>query len=157
MVRLPTVTESEFKVTPEGVYIMSLKDFEDGIEGNPQFGGGERCRWIFTIDRVVSALDEEVAEEQVGEEFWSWTSKNMSTRSNMYRYICALIGRQLTAGDIIDTDDLIGKQVKVQVVEYEKADGTTGTKIGGMQPFKAAGRKKAPVIEEELEDDELPF
>lgn len=143
MVRLPAVTESEFTVTPEGVYIMSLKDFEDGIEGNPQYGGGERCRWVFTIERVVSALDDEAAAEQVGEEFWAWTSKTMSTRSNMYKYITALVGRPLAAGEQIDTDDLIGRKVKVNVVEYEKADGSVGTKIGGMQPFKANGRKKA--------------
>lgn len=144
MVQLPAVTETDFTVTPEGIYIMSLKDFEDGIEGNPQFGGGERCRWVFQIEQVVSSLDED-AEDQVGEEFWAWTSKNMSKRANMYKYICALMGRTLEAGENANTDDLMGRKVKVQVIEYDKADGSVGTKIGGMQPFKANNRKKAAV------------
>ncbi len=158
---LPTVTDSGFEQCPQGLYVLRLKEMEDGIEGREEFGSGERVKWVFEITRVIDAEPNESSrdnpdpksiEEWVGEEFWAFTAKSMNAKATMKAWAEALLGRELTKQDNLNASDLLGKSAKATV-----GRGQTGRqKITSLMPIKTKTKPK-PVDDLDEADDELGF
>jgi hypothetical protein len=143
-----TIPEVNNKVAgaPEGLYVMELKDLvqEDAASmPNPKYkNSGPRIRWIFTIKRVIDSNDPE-AHDQVGEEFWAWSSLAMGRKATMRKWSEALLNRQLSEGEQITPTHLLGKRCKATVSLYMKETGEQGTKITSMLPFVPQARATA--------------
>jgi hypothetical protein len=160
---LPTVTDSGFEQCPQGLYVLRLKEMEDGIEGREEFGSGERVKWVFEITRVIDAEPNESSrdnpdpksiEEWVGEEFWAFTSKSLNVKATMKAWAEALLGREITPADAgkLQSSDLLGKSAKATV-----GRGQTGRqKITSLMPIKTKTKPK-PVDDLDEADDELGF
>lgn len=154
---LPQVTESEeFPLIPEGLYICRLKTMENMGPGM-SFNGEEpkdRIRWVFEIEEVISGDDE--SEDFVGQDLHAWSSWSMNVKANMYKWSCALLGREIEKHENIRTEDLIGKRARVNIEHYEKKNGETGHRPASM--LRVATKKKrapAPVVEAEDDDPDL--
>lgn len=140
---LPVATSGEFELTPAGLYVFELRELETGIAGNPEFGGGERVKWIFDIVQVISG--DEDSEDFVGKDFWAWTSFTMGRKSNMRAWAEALIGREIVDGEEVTSDMLIGQRMRANVGHYKKQSGDTGAKIVSALPQRKAKAKKSAV------------
>ena len=159
---LPAATETSFEQCPIGLYVFKLKSMERGIEGNPQYGGGERVKWIFEIERVIDANENDPSadnpdpkpiEAWVGEEFWAFTSLNMGKKATMRAWSEALLGRSIADGEALNAGELIGKRAKATVGRNENER----QKIMSLVQIKGrAAPKPAPApVEEDADDDEL--
>lgn len=156
---LPTANDTEFQLVPPGLYVFRLKEMEGGIPGNPEFGDKPRVRWVFTIEDVIDADDDE-ADEFIGQEFWAFTSETMGKKATMRAWVEALIGRTVTEDDEITSDDLIGQRARCTVSHYEKMNGSQGHKITSMLRHKANKKRRRKPVEDDLDlepDDDDEF
>lgn len=151
---LPKATDQGFEQCPEGLWVLKLKSMERGIQGDPQYGGGERVKWIFEIERVIDANENEPTRDNpnpkpiddwIGEEFWGFTSLSMAKKATMRAWAEALLGREIGEGDELNASELIGKRAKATVGRTD----TGRQKITSMMPIK-----QKPKPQPEPEDDE---
>ncbi len=133
---------------PAGIYVFKLKGIERGIQGAAEYGGGERCKWIFGIEQAIAPDDPDEVEGYIGEEFWSFTSypHKLGPKTKMRQYVEALLGRPLDEGEEPDGDDLIDRKVKVTLAPNDNKRNV----IVSIMPHKG---KRAPVVEPEDEED----
>lgn len=156
---LPAATDTTFEQCPEGLWIFRLASMEDGIIGNPEYGDKPRVKWVFEIERVIDANENEPTrdipnpkpiEDWIGEEFWGWSSKTMAKGATMRAWAEALLGREIPEGEQLKASDLIGKRGKATV-----GRGKTGRqKITSLLPAKSKP-KAAPEPEPETDEDEF--
>lgn len=160
---LPKATDQTFEDCPVGLWLFKLKLMEDGIEGSPEYGGGERVKWVFVAEKAISVEepdatrdnpDPKSVDDWIGEEVWGFTSKSMAKKATMRAWAEALLGREIADTDTLNASDLLGKRAKATV-----GRGMTGRqKITAMMPYKPKAR--AAVVEDDEEDDApatLPF
>ncbi len=146
---LPQATNTDaYETPPAGVYLFALKGLERGIQGAAEYGGGERCKWVFSIDKIIDTNEPDEADAYLGEEFWAFTSypARLGPKTKMRQYVEALLGRALDEGEEPDGDDLIGRKVKVTLAPNDKGRRN----IVAMMPHKT---RRAPVVEPEDEED----
>ena len=140
---------------PPGTYRCKLKAIETQ---DSQYNEAGQFRWIWTATAVIDA-DSDDCDSQIGEEIWGYSNvieNGYGPRSKTRHFMEAHIGHELTEGEDVDSSDLIGKTVKVTVVETGRLeDGTikTGVSKDGVRAFKSAKAKPAP--EPDDEDDEF--
>lgn len=153
---LPAATDATYEQCPIGLYVFKLKHLERGIQGDPRFGEGERVKWVFDIERVIDANENEPTrdnpdprsiEDWVGEEFWGFTSLSMGKKATMRGWAEALLGRTLEEKEQLNAGELIGKRAKATVGRSD----TGRQKIMSLVPLKTKGK---PAPQPEPEDDE---
>lgn len=145
-----------YEQCPVGLYVFRVKEMQDGIEGSAEYGGGERVKWVFTVERVIDANDPEPTadnpdpksvEDWVGEEVWGFTSLSMNKKATMRSWAEALLGREIPEGEALMASDLIGKRAKATV-----GRGQTGRqKITSLVPYKPKQRQAPADVEPEDE------
>ena len=145
---LPKASNSSGAAIPVGLYLVTLKHMEMEHREDGPYGPQDRVKWIFTIDEVLDADDDD-ALDKVGEELWSFTNSSMHVKATMRGYVEALLGRAVDEDEEVSTADLLGKRAKASVVPHTKQDGTKTTKLGTLTPYKRARRAAA--------EDEGPF
>jgi len=137
---LMQITES--KIIPPGSYVASVKSIA------PDRGDyGEQLAWVFTLLSPAALAGAEVK---------AWSSTSTSTKGKAAIWAGACLGRPLTSADELDTDDLTGKRVLVNIVEKVSDDGTVFSKVDGLRLYKPKTRP-APVVEVEDPDNPDPF
>lgn len=135
---------AEYSAIPAGLYLARLKAIEE-IESRYNEGQTD-LKWIFVVERVIDSNDDD-AEKAVGEEIWGYSSKGASLKHKARLWAEAIRGRAYDEGETIRSDELIGKLVKISMVEHTRQDGTTTTKVGALTTHKTKRRVE--------EDDEL--
>lgn len=146
---LPKVSNSTGASIPEGLYGVTLKEMQkEHVEDGP-YGPQDRVKWIFTVNEVIDANDDE-AEQKVGEELWAFTSLSMGKKAKMRAFAEALLGRALDEDEEIGTADLIGRRAKANVIPHTKQDGTQTTKLGTLTAAKTSKRRARAEDEDEL-------
>lgn len=152
---LPAATDAAFEQCPVGLFVMRLKELERGIEGSPEYGGGERVKWVFAIERVIDANenpptrdnpDPRAIEDWIGEDIWGFTSLSMGRKAKMRAWSEALLNREIAEGEALIASDLIGKRGKVTIGRSD-TDRAKITSIIAYQPTRAAEGKPAPAPE----------
>lgn len=143
---LPKVSNKAGASIPEGTYIVTLKAMEKEFQQDGPYGPQDRVKWIFTINEVVDADDEE-SEGKVGEELWAFTSLKMGPKATMRKFTEALLGRTLDEDEEIGVDDLLGRRARAFVIPHTKQDNTKTTKLDRLSAIK---KRRAASDEDEL-------
>lgn len=86
---------------------------------NGQFG--EQLKFTFELDN--------------GRSMWGWASAKFSTKSKLYAWTRAILNRDIPPSYMLDTDDLLGKRVKVIITQEEREDGREFNKITRLKPY----------------------
>lgn len=135
---LPKATNTEFSAIPVGLYVVRLKAMEEQEPQASQFSDEPKAsvKWIFTIEQVIDANDEDEAEAKVGEEVWVFSSITMGKKAKMRAFAEALLGRAIDEKESITDEMLIGKRAKASIIPHTKTDGSETTKIGSLVPYK---------------------
>lgn len=145
-----TITDSEeFERPPAGVYAAKCKSITPELTGK----FGPSYKWVWELSDVLSTEDDDVASEFIGEEIWGWSSQSPSTQGKFVKWAAAHMGQQaISSGQEVDTDDFIGKTVRLTLEHTTKEDGSTGHKVAAIGVHK----KKRRVIEEDDEEEREP-
>jgi len=104
---------------PDGTYVAEVVNIEEteGIYG-PQL-----C-WMF---RVVAP------EKHAGALVSGWTSQSADTRGKLAQWAAACLGRDLHGGVSFDTDQLVGRKLKLTVTVEQSKQGALVNKIQSAQ------------------------
>jgi hypothetical protein len=105
------MTQTSFKVggsgVPAGSYNVKFEGLEEYSENSDKFGEG--CLLKFEV----------LSGDQKGNQTTRIVSKKFSTKSNLYRFAKALLGRELTRGEDFDFADFVGTKGLAIVEETE--------------------------------------
>lgn len=152
---LPTVNNTVFNLIGEGLYLATLKDVgEPRTTVSPKFGEQTQVRLIWHIEGVLDGEDDN--EEYIGEEIWDYCGWTMGKKAKLRQRIQAALGRDLEEGEELNTDDILGKRVKLNIEHYSKEDGTKGQKVASAMAYRTK-KKRRPVDPTDEDIDELPF
>lgn len=144
-----------------GVYRAKLQkvdeqesQFTDETTGEPKW------QYIWTFELLEEGYE--------GNTLTGWSSTNFGPRAKARAWAEALIGRQITSGENISGDDLVGKECDLMIT-LKQSDRGTFAKIESVNPVrkkkgktekidpsKAAAEAKQPEVPEEDLDD-APF
>ena len=86
---------------------------------------GPAWKWLFT------AYDGQIAIPLLG-----FTSTNFHEKSKSYQWVTAILGRQLTPHEVLDTDDLCPESCRLVLTVKELPDGRRVNQIAGVLPSK---------------------
>lgn len=129
-----------------GAYDARVKSVED-VEG--QFG--PQVKFVFEL----------VGGDYDGQTLWGWCSATYSTQSKLYDWTKAILfgGNAPPLGHILNTNDFVGRPVRIGVSvvkkddkEFNKISGVTAPRQGNGRPA-ARPQKPAPDV---VEFDDIP-
>lgn len=135
---------------PADTYQVQVKNVEE--VDNPFEKNETQVKFTFAVSKLTDEQEEDGL--FVGKYFWYYAAPLTGTRQNgqptkLQKVIDVLIeGGQLGEdydSSELDTDDLIGKELRVTVSKYEK-DGTERNKVESLLPIRK--RRPAPVAAE---------
>lgn len=132
-----TATEPQFETVEPGAYEAIVQAIEE-VEGQygPQF------KWYFEVEdleRPISVFSSTIFS----------LPKGKSEGSKLYRWACAILGREIKEGETIDTADLLRRSCIINV--FTKANGYPGVESVAA---KRAKKKPKPV---QQDDEDEPF
>lgn len=133
-----TWTEAGAGVEP-GTYSAIIKEIteEDG-----QFGPQLRLQFVILDD------DGDETDQQIR----GWCSQKWGEKTKLFKWAKNILGKKCPgAGQPMDTDKLVGKKCDLVVAARKKADGTVGSGIEDVYPFKTVNA----VVDDE--DDDKPY
>ena len=141
----------EQPVIPMGQYHALITEVKEELEG--QFG--PQLQYSFKI----------TSGEHVGTNLLGWSSQKFSKKSKMKKWATAALERSFSPGEMVDTNDLVGKPVQIGVITDTKDDGAEFNKINSVLPPTLVTKKAAQSTEatensqaeEPLEADEILF
>lgn len=116
---------------------------------------GEMIKWFFDCQD----------EDYEGRTISGISSTAFNPMSKMYAWVQALMGRPIEDGEEIDLDDLIGREVMIDV-DHKLTERGTFERIAGLRPVRKKAKKNKPepepseAVEEEDDDeefDDIPF
>lgn len=64
----------------------------------------------------------------------SWVNTKFSPKSRLFELAQAAFGRPIKPGEKLDTDHLLGRHVKLVIVQRVKPDGTEYSKVDQVRP-----------------------
>jgi hypothetical protein len=123
---MPVYTAMDYEALDPGLYVGR---FVEVREANGEHG--TYYRWIFEIRD----------EEYRGRQIHANVSDSFGPSSKARRWAEAMIGRRLGNGERFDTDNLIGHDYHVTVVNVEK-DGRTYDNVASVNAIRKAGAAK---------------
>ncbi len=148
-----TIVEyKEQPVIPMGQYHALIAEVKEEPEG--QFG--PQFQYSFEI----------TSGEHVGTSLLGWSSQKFSKKSKMKKWATAALERSFSPGEMVDTNDLVGKPVQIGVITDTKDDGAEFNKIDSVLPPSISQKKAAQsteatagdnTVEEPLQEEELLF
>ena len=147
-----TIVEyKEQPVIPMGQYHALIAEVKEEPEG--QFG--PQFQYSFEI----------TSGEHVGTSLLGWSSQKFSKKSKMKKWATAALERSFSPGEMVDTNDLVGKPVQIGVISDTKDDGAAFNKIQSVSPPSVTTKKAAQSaeatknsqVDEPLEADEVLF
>lgn len=120
-----TFQVTSYEVIPANVYNATLTGIEQRTNENSTFesGNDSYLQWTFEVKGKNKTV-----------ELRANSSLSFGTKSKAFGWACALLGRQLQAKEMVDTDDLIGKQCKI-TVQLENKDGMERNRITDLLPI----------------------
>jgi hypothetical protein len=159
---VPVITVSQgTPVLPPGSYQATLIDVVPKSFPTKYSKNGEDqnfFEWTWDVDGI---------------EITSLTTQATGAKSRINEYLTAMLGKDgFKIGDNIDTDDLIGKQVTLAIIEdngFSKVDRVVGPMkapapkaqpVGKVSPKRQEEPDEAPAIDESMDpgdQDDLPF
>jgi hypothetical protein len=131
---MPVYTATDYEPLDPGLYVGRLAEIR---EANSEHG--TYYRWIFDIRD----------EDYRGRQIHANVSDKFGPNSKARQWVEAMIGRRLANGERFDTDDLIGQDFHVTVVNVDK-DGRTYDNVASVNAIRKARAAK----KEEPETDE---
>ena len=146
---MATYTYTTYEPIDPGNYVAKIAKIED-VEG--QFG--EQHKFTF-----------ELAPDEEGETrtMLGWCSAKFSSKSKLGEWVRAILfnNNEIPTGFELDTDELIGRSVMLQVSTEKDTDGNEINKIAKMYPVKKKA-KPAKIVQElgyepDQEPDEIPY
>jgi len=134
---MPVYTATDYEPLDPGLYVGRLVEIR---EANSEHG--TYYRWAFEI------RDEGYG----GRQIHANVSDKFGPSSKARQWVESMIGRQLGNGERFDTDDLIGQDFHVTVVNVEK-DGRTYDNVASVNAIRKAkaAKKEDPDADEEDE------
>ncbi len=110
----------EYKPMEPGDYRARFTGYEEdeGVHG-------PFVKWYFEV------LDEEYA----GRSLKGVTSTSFNPLSKMWAWVQALLARPIEDGEEIDLDDLVGREVMLDI-EHQKTERGTFERIAGVRPVR---------------------
>ena len=105
---------------------------------------GAMVKWFFDLQD----------EEYEGRSISGISSTSFNPMSKMWAWVQALLGRPIEDGEEIDLDELIGREVMIDV-DHKVTERGTFEKIAGLRPVRRKKKKKEPEPVEE-DEEELP-
>jgi hypothetical protein len=143
------VKAEEYEPMEVGDYLAKFTRYEEdeGIHG-------AMVKWFFTLED----------EDYSGRTISGISSTSFNPMSKMWAWVQALLARPIEDGEEIDLDDLIGRQVMIDV-DHKQTERGTFERIASLRPVRRKKKRQPepePVEEEgddEEEDDlsEAPF
>ena len=114
---------------------------------------GPMVKWFFDLQD----------EDYEGRSISGISSTSFNPMSKMWAWVQALLGRPIEDGEEIDLDELIGREVMIDV-DHKQTERGTFERIASLRPVRKRSSKKKkkaepepePVEEEDEEDDDLP-
>lgn len=135
-----TVTKSEYKAIPGGLYFADIEELED-TEGKY----GPQLQFNLRI----------AGGEQDGHELRAWANPTLSTRSKLYRWLDQM-NFDLSVGATVDLDRLVGQRVLIKVENSERDDGSEYNKVTELMSTDVAQQLQAPATKPEPEPEPQP-
>ena len=131
---MPIVQYTEQAVIPMGVYNARITEVNEDTEG--QFG--PQFQYNFEI----------TAGEHEGVNLLGWSSQKFSKKSKMRKWATAALQRTFSPGEQIDTDDLVGKPVRIEVLKKtSESDGSEFNKIDDVTAPSVAQKEAAQSLD----------
>jgi hypothetical protein len=132
------------KVKAEAYEPMEIGDYRATFTRYEEDEGmhGPMIKWFFELDD----------EDYPGRTISGISSTAFNPMSKMYAWVQALMGRPIEDGEEIDLDDLVGRQVMIDV-DHKQTERGTFERIAGLRPVRRK-KKQQPEPEPEVEDDE---
>jgi hypothetical protein len=105
---------------------------------------GAMVKWFFDLQD----------EDYQGRSISGISSTAFNPMSKMWAWVQALLGRPIEDGEEIDLDDLIGREVMIDV-DHKQTERGTFEKIAGLRPVRRKKKRPEPEpVEEEDEEEE---
>ena len=158
----------KFPLLPTDEYILEVEKIEPGVKKAYQSSEDQKVMDI--TFKIVSFRDGNQAVDEKGnpvderrrmflspaydEELGSGLGfKSDGTASKLRQFIAYITNQNILSDLEWDWDKLIGKQIAVQIIQYEKQNGDMGNKIEHFFPPKSARR---PAVAK-INPDEIPI
>jgi hypothetical protein len=135
---MPVYTATDYEPLDPGLYVGRLAEIR---EANSEHG--TYYRWIFDIRD----------EDYRGRQIHANVSDKFGPNSKARQWVEAMIGRRLANGERFDTDDLIGQDFHVTVVNVDK-DGRTYDNVASVNAIRKARAAKKEDPETDGGDEE---
>ena len=112
------ITSRSFDPHPPGIFQGEVIRIE---EDKSKFDGKDQL--VFTISTIP------LYGEKIERSILYWTSTSLSPQSKLGGMYMAISGEEIGADLTIDTDHLLNQQALVEVEQYNRQDGQTGSRI----------------------------
>ena len=144
------IPQSTFEAIPTGEYAAKVVGIEQ-VTG--QYG--EQLKVKFEITDPA----------HTGATLSAWCGMSFNPKSKLYSLAAAAFAAPIPPDYVLDTDDLIGKGLRIVVVEKTKPDGATFSKVDGFKPRKVVtapangnGARRVPAPPPApMAEDNVPF
>ena len=123
---MPVYTATDYEPLDPGLYVGRLVEIREAKSEH-----GTYYRWIFAIQN----------EDYEGRQIHANVSDKFGPGSKARQWVEAMIGRRLANGERFDTDDLVGQNFHVTVVNVEK-DGHTYDNVASVNAIRKAKAAK---------------
>jgi hypothetical protein len=120
-----------FETYPAGVYPATVKEITEDTES--QFGA--QYRFKFSLG---GALD--------GKTMTGWCRQSGSVKSKFFEWYTALTGKTPKPGEVVETDELIGKTAQLVIKVKRNDDGTEKNVIDSVLPMQAQAAQHSDPI-----------
>ena len=143
-----TAPQGDFVVLPMGEYAGYVKSV---TPGSSVFDGksSPNLKFVFVLIETDDGDGKPV-------ELWGWTSQIFSQheKCKLMGWVKAIFNKNSIPDEYnLDTDDLLGRPVMVQVQKYQDGDGNDKNKVLGLAPHPDGEVVEVAATEEE----DLPF
>ena len=115
-----TIEQTSHELLPLGSYVAEISDIHE-VTG--QYG--PQLKFIFCIAEGDFA----------GQELWGWASSKFSPKSKLYSWTQAAFNTPIPRTYTFDSDDVIGRRVKLTVIVHTGEDGTEYNRISTVSVY----------------------
>jgi hypothetical protein len=135
---MPVYTATDYEPLDPGLYVGRLAEIREAKSEH-----GTYYRWVFDIQD----------EDHRGRQIHANVSDKFGPSSKARQWVESMIGRRLANGERFDTDDLIGQDFHVTVVNVDK-DGRTYDNVASVNAIRKAKAAKQNQGEADERDEE---
>jgi hypothetical protein len=135
---MPVYTATEYEPLDPGLYVGRFVEIREAKSEH-----GTYYRWVFEIRD----------EDYRGRQIHANVSDKFGPSSKARQWVESMIGRRLANGERFDTDDLIGQDFHVTVVNVDK-DGRTYDNVASVNAIRKAKAAKQNQGEADERDEE---